>query len=46
MNASKAGLQDYIQPSIGEITLRQISPRDIRETMNKAAKKGSPKRTN
>lgn len=38
--------RDYIQPSIGEIPLSQISPRDIRATMRKASKKGSPTRTN
>lgn len=38
--------RDYIQPSIGEIPLSQISPRDIRATMKKASKKGSPTRTN
>jgi len=38
--------RDYIQPSIGEIPLSKISPRDIRATMRKASKKGSPTRTN
>ena len=38
--------RDYIKPSIGEIPLSQISPRDIRAAMNKASEKGSPTRTN
>lgn len=38
--------RDYIQPSIGEIPIKQITPIDIRATMNKASEKGSPTRTN
>lgn len=38
--------RDYIKPSIGEIPIEQITPRDIRATLNEASKKGSPTRTN
>ena len=38
--------RDYIKPSIGEIPLSQISPRDISAIMKKASRKGSPTQTN